>query len=157
MATGRLAVAQNFYECMFIFDSNVYARDPNGVTGKVPKMVETCGGEVLVSRLWNEQKLAYPIKGHRKGTYWLSYFKMETTRLAEFRRACQLNDDILRNLIVRIDARLIETVVAHALGKKIAPPGDEAPKTAGPIAADSDDEGDEVVVEVEGEEDDKPA
>ena len=118
-------MAQNFYECMFIFDPNVYARDPNGVSGKVPKMIEGCGGRVLVSRLWNEQKLAYPIKGHRKGTYWLSYFEMDSQRLSEFRRACQLNEDIMRNLCVRIDARLIDAVVDHALGNKAALPHPE--------------------------------
>ena len=114
-------MAQNYYECMFIFDPNLYARDPNGVSGKVLKMVETFGGEMLVSRLWNEQKLAYPINGHRKGTYWLSYFKMDATRLVEFRRACQLNEDILRNLIVKIDPRLIEALVEHAKGNRILP------------------------------------
>lgn len=113
---------QNFYECMFIFDSNLYARDPNGVSGKVPKMVEGCGGEILVSRLWNEQRLAYPIKGHRKGTYWLTYFKMDSQRLVEFRRMCQLNEDILRNLTVKIDPRLIETVVEHAKGGRVVTP-----------------------------------
>ena len=56
-------MAQNVYECMLIFNSNTYARDPSGVSGKLPKMVEGCGGEMLASRLWNEQRLAYPIKG----------------------------------------------------------------------------------------------
>ena len=115
-------MVENFYECMFIFDSNLYARDPNGVSGKVPKMVEGCGGEILVSRLWNEQRLAYPIKGHRKGTYWLAYFKMDSQRLVEFRRMCQLNEDILRNLTVKIDPRLIETVVEHAKGGRVVTP-----------------------------------
>ena len=121
---------QNFYECMFIFDSNLYARDPNGVSGKVPKMVEGCGGEILVSRLWNEQRLAYPIKGHRKGTYWLAYFKMDSQRLVEFRRMCQLNEDILRNLTVKIDPRLIETVVEHAKGGRVVTP----PQTVAALA-----------------------
>lgn len=120
-------MAQNFYECMFIFDPNLYARDPNGVSAKVPKMVETCGGEILVSRLWNEQKLAYPIKGHRKGTYWLSFFKMDASKVASFRRACQLNEDILRNLIVKIDPRLIEALVEHAKGNKPLPTHEVTP------------------------------
>jgi small subunit ribosomal protein S6 len=141
-------LAQNFYECMFIFDPNLYARDPNGVSGKVVKMVEKSGGEILVSRLWNEQRLAYPIKGHRKGTYWLSYFKMDSSRLVEFRRACQLNEDILRNLIVKIDARLIDAVVEHAKGTKVVPP-----PVGVPIGTAPEEEVEEVEVEagVEGE------
>ena len=75
---GEAGLAQNFYECMFIFDPNLYARDPRRIQRQSAEMVESCGGEMLASRLWNERELAYPIKGHRKGAYWLSYFKMES-------------------------------------------------------------------------------
>lgn len=120
-------MTQNVYECMLIYNSNSYARDPSGIGGKVAKMVGNCGGEVLVSRLWNEQKLAYPIKGHRKGTYWLSYFRLESTKLADFNRACRLEEDILRGLTLRVDARLVEALVAHAKGERvIARPVEEA-------------------------------
>jgi small subunit ribosomal protein S6 len=111
------ALAQNVYECLFILDSNRYARDPNGVSAAIPEMVAKLDGEVLANRLWNEQRLAYPIDGHRKGTYWLTYFRIESTRLSEFNRACQLNDNILRNLTLKVDPRLVDTLVAHALGK----------------------------------------
>ena len=112
-------MAHNVYECMFIFDSNNYARDPAGVSGRIPKMVVQFGGEVLASRLWNEQRLAYPIKGHRKGTYWLSYFRMDSTKLAAFRRACQLNEDIIRSLMLKVDPRLVDALVAHARGEGV--------------------------------------
>ncbi|HUG71529.1 MAG TPA: 30S ribosomal protein S6 [Pirellulaceae bacterium] len=115
-------MAQNVYECLFILDSNRYARDPNGVSGAIPEMVEKLEGEVLANRLWNEQRLAYPINGQRKGTYWLTYFRIESTRLPEFNRACQLNDNILRNLTIKVDPRLVETLVAHASGKAVIAP-----------------------------------
>ena len=79
-------MAQNVYECMFIFDSNRYARDPNKLAGRIPEIIQKLNGELLVSRLWNEQKLAYPIRGQRKGTYWLTFFRMESSRLSEFER-----------------------------------------------------------------------
>jgi small subunit ribosomal protein S6 len=123
-------LAHNVYEGMFIFDSNNYARDPSGVSGRVPKMVAQCGGEVLASRLWNEQKLAYPIKGHRKGTYWLTYFRLDSERVTEFRRACQLNDDIVRSMIVKVDPRLVETLVAHARGDVVPRKAEEEPVVA---------------------------
>ena len=119
-------MAQNVYETLFIFDSNRFARDPDGVSRKIPQMVEKCGGEMLASRLWNEQKLAYPIKGHRKGTYWLSYFRMDSERVAEFNRECRLNEDILRNLTLKVDPRLADTLVAHARGEAVPTAEDEA-------------------------------
>ena len=105
------------YDCFFLFDSNKYNRDPGGVVAEVHKIIEEFGGEILASRLWEERKLAYPINGHTKGTYWISYFNLEGTRLPEFNRACQLNESILRFLVVKVDPRLVEPLVAHALGK----------------------------------------
>jgi small subunit ribosomal protein S6 len=105
---------------MVIYDSNAYARDPNGVSGKVPAMVEKCGGEMLASRLWFEQKLAYPIAGQRKGTYWLSFFRMPSERVSDFNRECQLDDHVLRNLVLKVDPRTVEARVAQASGEVAA-------------------------------------
>ena len=107
-------MALNVYEGMFILDSNRYARDPEKVSGVVSKLVEQHDGELLVSRLWNEQKLAYPIKGHRKGTYWLTYFRVDSSQLDDINRQARLNDDILRSLVLTVDPRLVDALVAHA-------------------------------------------
>lgn len=113
-------MAEQVYECMFIFDSNRFARDPGAVSGKIADTVEKIGGELLASRLWNEQKLAYPINGHRKGVYWLSYVRMESTQNSKFNRELQLNDNILRHLVLKIDPRLVDTLVAIARGERPA-------------------------------------
>jgi len=126
------------YECMFILDSNHYARDPAGVAGRLPDMIEKLGGQILANRLWNEQKLAYSIKGHRKGTYWLTYFRLESTRLSEFTRACRLNESILRNLCLNVEPRLVDALVAHARGERQLPkPSGEVGAPVGPPIGDS--------------------
>ena len=109
-------VKTKVYEGLFLFDSNRYARDPSGVPGSVNEAIKDAGGDMLASRLWSEQKLAYPINGHRKGTYWLTYFRIDPTKLAGLNRTFQLNDGILRNLVLAIDPRLEEPLVAHANG-----------------------------------------
>jgi small subunit ribosomal protein S6 len=110
-------LATQCYDCFFLFDSNKYNRDPGGVAAQLHKIIEEHTGEILASRLWEERKLAYQIDGHSKGTYWMTYFNMDTSKLPEFNRACQLDENILRHLVTRVDPRLIETLVAHALGK----------------------------------------
>jgi len=123
-------MASKTYEGMFLLDANRYSRDSAGVTGRVGEMIEKSGGEVLVSRIWAEQKLAYHINGQRKGAYWLVYFKMDGQRLGELRRAAQLNNDVLRDLVLAVDDRLADTLVAHAKsgGKPAEPPKKPAPK-----------------------------
>lgn len=77
-------------------------------------MIEKAGGKMLVSRLWEERRLAYQIKGHRKGTYWLTYFRLDGTKLTEVHRQCRLNDSIIRVLFTKIDPRIVDALVAHA-------------------------------------------
>ncbi len=109
-------MAENVYECMFIFNANAYARNPAAAANAVDELVKSSSGEMLASRLWNEQKLAYPIKGHRKGAYWLAYFRCDSTKMVKFNRACQLNDTILRHLAIKLDPRLVDPMVAVATG-----------------------------------------
>ncbi len=131
------------YECLFLFDSNKYARGPEAVVGQIEKIVEKCGGEMLVSRLWAEQKLAYPIDGQKKGTYWLTFFRMDSEQLTTFNRECQLNENIMRQLVIRHDPRLVDALLAHARGEAV--PHDESEEEAG-------DAGEPVEAAAEGEE-----
>ena len=131
----------NVYETLFILDSNKYARDPGGVSATIPAMVEKLGGEILASRLWNEQKLAYPINGHRKGTYWLTYFRLDSQKLSEFDRQCHLNENILRNLTLVVEPRLVDVLVAHATGARVAAPVTVAAAAEAPSGEDADVEG----------------
>ena len=127
-------MAANIYEGMFILDSNRYGRDPETVSGQVSAMIEKVGGEILVSRLWEERRLAYPIKGQRKGTYWLAYFRLESTRLVEVKRQCQITDDILRVLFLKEDPRIAEALVAHARSAPVvvsSPPVEPKPHVEG--------------------------
>lgn len=116
-------MAETVYEGMFLLDSNRYGRDPEGVAGQIPKMIQEAGGAMLVSRLWEERRLAYPIKGRRKGTYWLTYFRLDGPKLGDVRRKCQLSDSILRALFVKIDARIVDTLVEHAQAGDAKPAG----------------------------------
>ena len=143
-------MAQNVYECLFIFDANRYARDPNGVSGAIPKMIEKLDGEILANRLWNEQRLAYQINGQRKGTYWLTYFKLDGEKVSAFNRQCQLNDNIMRNLTLKVDPRLVDALVAHAKGETPAEPetpADKAPEDKAPAEEKKSDKPAEVVAE----------
>ena len=115
-------MAKNVYECMFIFNANTYAKNPAGVAKTVEELIGAVDGEILASRLWNEQKLAYPIKGQRKGAYWLTYASIDSLKLTQLNRACQLNDGILRHLAIKIDPRLVDTMVSVAKGEVVADP-----------------------------------
>ena len=133
-------MAEKVYECMFIFNANAYAKNPGAAAKAVQDVTETVKGELLASRLWNEQKLAYPINGHRKGVYWLAYVKMESAEVTKFNRGCKLTDMMLRHLVVGIDSRLVETMVAAAKGEalpEVEEPVNEAPAAEAPASEET--------------------
>ena len=103
------------YEGMFILDASKYSRDPAGMAQQVVDLIQQHGGTVLASRLWDERKLAYPIKGHKKGVYWLTYFKMPGDGLTVLERQCEITDDILRKLVLKVEPRIADALVQHAL------------------------------------------
>ena len=113
-------------------------------------MIEKCDGEILASRLWNEQRLAFQIRGQHKGAYWLSYFRMESGKVSEFERLCQLNDSVLRNLTLKVEPRLVDALVGHALGKVVAPTSDdEKTDTSSDESSEKADDTSEKTAEVE--------
>jgi small subunit ribosomal protein S6 len=121
-------VAQNVYESMVIFDPNKYAQNPAVLGATVPDLVTKLGGEVLVSRLWQEQKLAFPIDGHKKGAYWLTYFRLDSDKLTEYNRELRINEMVVRTLTLKVEPRLVEALVEHAKGgQKARPAGEAAP------------------------------
>jgi small subunit ribosomal protein S6 len=103
------------YEGMFILEPGRYSRDPGAVTQQVADLITQHGGTVLAARLWDERKLAYPIKGHKKGVYWLTYFKMPGEGLTALERQCEISEEILRKLVLRVDDRIADALVQHAL------------------------------------------
>ena len=109
-------MAKSTYETLCILDSNHYARDPGGVSKQIADIVTESGGKVEVNRLWMEQKLAYPIDGHQKGTYWLTYFEMEGVDMPKLDRAFQLCEPVLRQMTLKIAPRLVEPILENARG-----------------------------------------
>ena len=139
-------MAEHVYEGMFLLDSGRFARDAAGVSGQVTQLIDNSGGELLASRLWNEQKLAYPINGQRKGTYWLTYFRMDSASLTKLNRDTQLSDVVHRSLILKVEPRLVDAMVAHAKGTASSEEPDaveqQAPEstTAGTVAETTETE-----------------
>ena len=103
------------YEGMFILDQGKYSRDPAAVAQQIAALVEQASGTMLAARLWDERKLAYPIKGHKKGVYWLTYFRMPGGNLTTLERQCEITDDIVRKLILKVEPRIADALVQHAL------------------------------------------
>jgi small subunit ribosomal protein S6 len=109
--------------------------DPNKVSGDIPAaakqlhtILERNQAEVLASRQWDERRLAYPIKGHKKGLYYLTYFRTEGKNLVNIEHDFSLSELVLRALTLRVDPKLVDTMLTlardeHALALQSVPEG----------------------------------
>src|SRR3954464_2738758 len=113
---------------MIIFDANRFARERAGLPAEAEQMIKAGQGEVLVSRLWEERRLAYAINGQRKGTYWLIYFRGPTSMLTALNREWEINEGILRHLVLKVHPHLVDVILEHAkAGPAPRPPAPAAP------------------------------
>jgi small subunit ribosomal protein S6 len=116
----------NVYECMFLLDTNKVAGDVPGAAQQLRGILERNHAELLASRPWDERRLAYPIKNHKKGLYYLTYFRTEPKNLINIERDCALNELILRQLVLKIDSKLEDVMLRlardeHALALQVIP------------------------------------
>jgi small subunit ribosomal protein S6 len=104
----------NLYEGMFLLDTSKMSGDVAGAVAKLHANFEKQHAEILASRPWDERKLAYPIRNQKKGLYYLVYFRCDSKNLVELERDFKLNETILRHLILFIEPKLEEEMLAVA-------------------------------------------
>jgi len=110
-------MAANVYECMFILDASKVAGNEEAADKQVRTILEKNNAEVLVCRKWDERKFTYPIKKQKKGIYWLAYFSSEGKNLVPIEHDCALNEMILRQMVLKIHPKLVETMLSLAKGE----------------------------------------
>lgn len=117
----------NLYEGMFLLNSIEAKRDWDGMLAHVKGLLTKHGAEVLKDVLWDDRKLAYEVDGQKRGTYLLIYFKMDPTVVAAFRRDCNLDDRIMRQLFVRHEGTEVPVFAAapEGHGEEIGEPRHE--------------------------------
>ncbi len=90
------------YEAMFII-SQAVAADLAGALEHINELLARANAEVLAIKKWDERRLAFEIKGQKRGMYILTYFKAPGPRIQHLERDCTLSEKILRFMILRAD------------------------------------------------------
>ncbi len=94
-------VAKNkLYEGMFLVDSSVAGADWDGTIAAIRKILEKAKAEIVSIAKWDDRRLAYDIKGKSRGTYILSYFRVDGGRIQGIEKSVRLSEKIMRVLIL---------------------------------------------------------
>jgi small subunit ribosomal protein S6 len=105
----------NTYEAMFLLDSSKVAVSWDDSVKHVHDILTKHESEIVASRQWDERRLSYPVDGHKKGTYLLTYFKSEGANLKEIVADCRLSEYVLRELILKVHPKLVDHLVNQAM------------------------------------------
>ncbi|MHC4728872.1 MAG: 30S ribosomal protein S6, partial [Planctomycetota bacterium] len=88
------------YEGMFLIDSSLAGSDWDGINATIRKILEKAEAEIVTIEKWDDRRLAYDIKGKSRGTYILSYFRVDGGRIQEIEKSVRLSEKIIRVLIL---------------------------------------------------------
>jgi len=107
-------VSETVYEGMFLLSSQKLHSNWDRAAEIVHSILDRFGCEIVLSRPWEERRLAYPIKKQRRGMYYLVYFKAPPEAISKIEHECNINDAILRQLILKLHPKLVEGIMAQA-------------------------------------------
>ena len=155
----------NAYEGLFLFPQAL-GGDLQSAVDHIQDILAKSDAQIISLSKWDERRLAYEIKGNKRGVYFLVYFRALRTALVSIERSCNLSETLLRYLMVRVD-HLTQQQMESADGtiaiadeiklraEQAAPtpePAEAAPKAADkPEAAAGGDGGDAPPVTIETE------
>lgn len=140
------------YEGMFLIDNDVVRAGWREAKSAVTKLVTKHGGAVRSCRRWDERRLAYPIKRKRRATYLLTYCELPSTALAPLNRDLEINEAVLRHLLLRaeeIPGRELELTAAEESRDFVLPEpppddhSDEEPEAREEGSKSDDDDSDD--------------
>ncbi len=86
------------YEAMFLFGAAAAAEAEKAIT-TTRGIIERHGGSVIVAKKWDERKLAYEIKGQKRGLYVITYFTAPAAAIGPMERDVNLSEEVLRVMI----------------------------------------------------------
>ena len=133
----------NEYELIYVISPRLMVEEADATIERIQGLIEDTGGEILMTDNWGRRRLAYPIKHHFEGTYVLTHITMPPDRIAGFERALNINENVLRHLLVRgiipgYDGPPEEEVMYQRRASSRPPPRDDTPPPeAGPEAAEA--------------------
>ena len=92
----------NSYECLFIVDVTVGEDATNATVNKFMSLVEA-NAEVVDVAKWGKRRLAYPINDMPEGYYVVVTFKSAPEFPSEMDRLFNIDETIMRSMIVKLD------------------------------------------------------
>ena len=135
----------NRYEMFYIIDTDLEETARKELIEKVSALITNNGGEIeKVDETWGKRRLAYAIDYKTEGWYVLVTFKAPVELPRELERNLQINESVLRYLVIRLEEkkhsvkpRAERPAPVAAPADEAAPAGEAAPAEEAPVAGEA--------------------
>ena len=109
----------NAYELLFITDLTAGIEAAEAVANKFISRVEK-NGEIIDVTTWGKRRLEYPINDKNEGFYTIITFRAPSDYPHELERRLNIDESVMRSLIIKLDEAQAEKVARHAADKAAA-------------------------------------
>lgn len=124
------------YECMFIADVAAGNEATEATVNKFLSLVKE-NGEIIDITEWGKRRFEYPINDKPEGYYTIVTFRADPEFPAELERLLNIDERVMRTLILKLDEEEAAKVARRAADKAAAA---EAPATDAEDAAPAAEE-----------------
>jgi len=104
--SGGVTLAENakrLYEAMYLVDAAWATANWDELIKTLNTIMDRAEADVVNIRKWDERRLCYAVAGRTRGLYILSYFYVLPEKISQIERDVQLNEMLLRLLILRAE------------------------------------------------------
>lgn len=92
------------YETMFILNNNMDEAARKAQVEALVAILSNNGAKVTNVNEWGSRELAYEINKEKRGYYVVVNYEAEDTKVnVEFDRLCNINDNVIRHIIVALE------------------------------------------------------
>lgn len=92
------------YECTFVTRADMSKQDVTKLSDQVAAIITEKGGKIVKNEYWGLRTLAYKINKSGKGHYFFIGAEASGDAIDEITRQARINENIVRNLNIRVDA-----------------------------------------------------
>ena len=109
----------NSYESLFVVDVANGEEATKATVDKFTALI-TENSQVIEIAQWGKRRLAYAIDDKNEGYYVVATYKSEPSFPAEFERLCNIDENVMRSIVLKLDEKVVEKVKAKAAARAAA-------------------------------------
>jgi small subunit ribosomal protein S6 len=91
------------YETICILHPDLSEEEVQGAIERYSDLITSNGGEITKTDLWGFKKLAFKVKGHRKGHFVYLLYSGGPETVAEFERNLRIGEQNIRYMTIKVD------------------------------------------------------